>query len=322
MLKTYKMINGYSFMDHQQDLDVSEIPLFENSTSVIEIEYYGECACHGYYKTGKRRGLPCDGRGYYRDRVDHLTYCGVHCPTERRIKLPMRPDRRARQQALVDEDNLQAKLEAEQRRAQGLHGKAVLYHMKMMKSVPALMGYIKVFPNYLHGSRKDGLGMPSLSPKAMGPVEHGQLGLPPAQCLENYHQANKVFPTEVDSAGNPLPSWYETQLRMYQDPTPHRHKFAGAPNAPLYSIHLDSSGTPRRYDYIGSRQFYCREYLRQTQRVGSQTMEAFRDMERLRQLLAEGWNLQICGYDAYGFPETGDLARDHLNAYEDPRSPY
>ena len=95
-------------------------------------------------------------------------------------------------------------------------------------------GWWPIFPNAKHGGRTDGAGCPSLSPKIMGPIDHGQPSLPPAQNLENLHQGNKVFPSEaVDSHGEathvkdvhnsivhkpfvPSPTFFETQREMYE----------------------------------------------------------------------------------------------------------
>lgn len=65
--------------------------------------------------------------------------------------------------------------------------------MNMMKDIGFVTGYINIFPNFKHGNRRDGIGLPSLSPKSIGPVDHGQPGLPLALNLENFHQGNKVY---------------------------------------------------------------------------------------------------------------------------------
>jgi hypothetical protein len=58
----------------------------------------------------------------------------------------------------------------------------------MMKNPEHIEGFLKVFPNYKHQNRQDGFGCMKLSPKYLGPVDHGQPDLPPALNIENFHQ--------------------------------------------------------------------------------------------------------------------------------------
>ena len=79
-------------------------------------------------------------------------------------------------------------------------------------------------------------------------------------------------------------------------------------NIPLYSIHLDKNGAERRYTYVQSRYFYCHQYEKLAPKTD--------DFKKLKQMLNEGINLQIVGYDAY--PITKSL-QEH---YEDPDKPF
>lgn len=77
----------------------------------------------------------------------------------------------------------------------------------------------------------------------MGPIKHNQPGLPPALNLENMHQSNKAFTSEIGPDGNPNQQFYSTRLAMYQDPVPHRHKeSSGQKNAPMYSVWVKKDG--------------------------------------------------------------------------------
>lgn len=182
----------------------------------------------------------------------------------------------------------------------------------MRKPIETIDGYYKVFPNYRDGNRKDGYGIPSLSPMSMGPVEHVQPGLPPSKNLENFHQGNKVF--SVDDDGNPTDEFYKARLEFYNDPTPHRHRKEASNGKPVYSVYVDVDGTEHHLSYIESRQFYCNYY----ERFALQT-EAF---ECLKEMLDQGFNLQICGYDAYGFDGDFRSAKDWDECYTDTRSPF
>jgi hypothetical protein len=73
-------------------------------------------------------------------------------------------------------------------------------------------------------------------------------------------------------------------------------------------VWIDTEGHELHLSYIESRQIYCHYY--------EQFALASPDFHHLKQLLADGVNLQICGYDAYqpsGTPDTH---------YLDPSRPF
>ena len=61
-------------------------------------------------------------------------------------------------------------------------------------------------------------------------------------------------------------------------------------------------GTLVKYSYVGSRQFYCTFY----ERLSS----GLPDLEHLKTLIQDGWNLQITGYDALD-----DLTAENVEKY-------
>lgn len=188
--------------------------------------------------------------------------------------------------------------------------------MRMMKKVEHKPGYLSVFPNYKHGNRQDGLGMPSLSPKSLGPVQHGMPGLPEAQNLENFWQFSKAFAFEVDEQGCLLPVFEEKRKKGFADTVPHRHKYekkilskySNNVNKPLYSVFVDREGKERRFSYIQARYFYCKIY-----EVLTKKEESF---AKLQDLISEGYNLNLVGYDGY---EVGD---DLMRHYLDESQPF
>jgi len=193
-----------------------------------------------------------------------------------------------------------------------------------MKKVPCLPGFLNIFPNYKHQNRKDGFGCSSLSPKSMGPIEHGQPGLPMALNLENFHQGNKVFPYMVDGKGDPLPIFYEVQKMMYLEKEPYRHQHdfivkhpellnriklpKKKVNAPLYSVWRTGDEKEIHISYIESRQFYCYFY--------EKLALASDDFWKILDMGLNGMNLQICGYDAY--QPTASI----VIHYSDPSRPF
>ncbi len=102
----------------------------------------------------------------------------------------------------------------------------------------------------------------------------------------------------------PNEQWKQTQLKFYKDPVPHRHKVDikerkatnksknhSNTNAPLYSVHQTLDGEERRFTYVESRYFYCCAY----ETLAKET----EDFKKLKKMLDDGYNLRICGYDAF-----------------------
>jgi hypothetical protein len=142
--------------------------------------------------------------------------------------------------------------------------------------------------------------------------------LPIALNLENFHQGNKVFPSEIDgNSGEPLPDFFKTQIEMYTDKIPHRHKNAvnsgttlKNKNIPCYSVWVTPDGVKHKIDYFTSRQFYCTYYERAVLKD-----QAYLDLLYKR---AQGINLRICGFDAYPIPTNTSIE----DCYKDITQPF
>lgn len=201
---------------------------------------------------------------------------------------------------------------AEENRENGKRGKVIVSKLRMMKSPEYHEGFLKVFPNFKHQNRKDGFGCKSLSPMFLGPVNHGQPGLPAALNIENFHQGSKCFEEEVDEDGNPSEVYEENREKFYKDPVPHRHKYHGKEknkNIPKYFVWRDKEGEEHQLTYIQSRQFYCNFYERLAREQ--------QDFKTLEKKLREGYNLQIVGYDGRSMKGTTPD-----QAYLDPSAPF
>jgi hypothetical protein len=214
------------------------------------------------------------------------------------------PNKSANQQRKLQEDQQVVEEVAQKNREEKKVGSVICVPMKMMRAPPDFPGFMKVFPNYLHDNRKDGFGCASLSPKSMGPIVHPQPGLIPAFNLENFWQFSKVFSDEVDEKGEPLPIFFQRQREGFLDRVPHRHKPNATGNIPLYSVWKRPDGSLVKYKYIAARQFYCHYYER--------FALTDKNFLKLQDLLKQGHNLQICGYDAY--PITKSLEEHYLDA--------
>lgn len=268
----------------------------------------------------------CTKLAYYEWHGEY--YCGAHSAGYKRTRLHSDPVQKAQQQAEHDRLLECAALALQHGTAQP--GQVFIARMRMMKSKPVREGCFTVLPNYRAGSGTQLFwAMPALSPMMLGPVEHGQPGLPPALNLENFHQFNKVFRSEVDENGDPLPVFYERRLRGYTDPVPHRHKLGaskaehmraagmekgGNANVCVYSIFVNpATQQEERYDYALARVFYCTFY----ERLARETPE----YKLLAQQRRGGANLLIAGYDGFDC-DSAITAEDVRAWYADLNYPF
>lgn len=270
----------------------------------------GEVPCSATYGNGN----PCRSRAYYAidNYPDGFVYvCGSHSRKRksRRITLKQDPQAAEKRTARLD---LEFTAWVKAAKANDGRGELRCQKMRMMQHPPVAHTFRNVFPNNRHGDRDDGIGMCYLSPMRMGPVNTGQPGLPPALSIENAHQFGKVFPSEVDDNGDPLPVFFETQRAAYLDPVPHRHKPQAEgknKNVPLYSLWVTPDGKQHRISYGESRQFYCHWYAaiatgNPADDVPKPWKYARSQFKTLLTLLDKGHNLCITGYDGYDVTET------------------
>src|SRR5579871_3969089 len=175
--------------------------------------YYGQIQCQSETKKG-----PCANKAYYLANSKYV--CGVHSRSLERTTLPkISKSDLDKQTANNFAQELKAINEAKISNLMRLKkGDIVVTKMYMMKASKHVPGYLNVYPNYKDGNRKDGLGLPLLSPKSIGPVMHCQPGLTPSKNLENLHQFNKVFKCDVNEKGDPNETFYKMRLQGYNDP--------------------------------------------------------------------------------------------------------
>lgn len=282
------------------------------------IVYHGSIPCQAMLKKNKHQ--QCTNHAYYEENGSYL--CGQHSNEKKRTLLPMDKDVKKRRLDQLSLHQISVKESAEMNRMNGIGGKIKCYKMRMMKDVPLVNGWKNVFPNNKHQNRMDGFGCAELSPMQLGPVIHRQPSnnIPSISfTIENYHQSNKVYPNEVKGE-EILPIFYERRKSFYKDKVPHRHKFDDETmnemrkkipnllnrNAPLFSVHETLNGEERRFSYVQSRYFYCKAYERLAKEKDS--------YQNLRDMLRNGENLIICGYDAR------DIEGQDLDAvYSDPK---
>lgn len=296
----------------------------------VTIQYYGEHQCEAVYGSGKKKNEQCNNKAYY--EYDGKLLCGQHTKGYKERKdLPKNPNKNAIRTEKIHDH--QASVDEAQKRnqANGVRGDVIVRKMRMMQAVEDVPSYLKVFPNFKHGNRKDGFGCSSLSPMSLGPIHHIMPGIPPANTIEAWHQQSKAYPCDVDENGDPTPEFKAKRIKEFESTEPpRRHKYdtkdlkkmAGEENdntkptgkggvninKPLYSVFYNKDGEEHRFSYFGSRYFYCKAYER--------LAPLQKEFALLRQMLDDGINLQICGYD--GYPVTESL----LDHYYDTDRPF
>lgn len=275
--------------------------------------FHGETPCQASYKNGNK----CKNKAYF--KVGDSYVCGQHSRGKDRVELRKDPDRHRKRLRELEVHAACVEATSHAKRSRSEHGSVSCVKLRMMRPVPLREGFLNVFPNYKHANRTDGRGCRTLSPKAMGPIDHGIVGLPVAQSIENFHQFNKFFGDKET-----MEEFVVSQRRGYEDLEPHRHKFSGVGNEPTCAfLPVPEGGDITvgdqqyvRFDYLTSRYFYCHFYELQCR-----DNNEFRHLKRWKE---NGRSLQIVGYD--GFPmewNHGDnMDEELMQHYLDTSKPF
>lgn len=287
-----------------------------------EVLYHGESICTGK----KASGVACTNKAYYLDRGCAL--CGVHSSKTTRKNLPKNPNKDEIANQKIFEHMKGVALKARENLALGKGGSVTVSKMRMMKAPEDIEGFLKVYPNYKHQSRKDGFGCASLSPKSLGSVDHRMKGVPKATSIENFHQFSKIYSFELDSEGKVSNEAKKYRNSGFSSHVPQRHKYTSKELKeysgekgkervlPLYSLFYDEEGRERKYSYLECRYFYCVWY----EILVLQIEESRKDLSKLREYLKTGCNLQIIGYD--GYTPSGTDKESIYRHYKDTSRPF
>jgi len=265
----------------------------------MSLIYYGESFCDGIKKNGDK----CINKAYYKCIGYYL--CGVHAKN----KHDPLPNRNKKNSEEIKSKDIEKRLEIIEKykninKENNKEGDIKLCKIYMMKYRFYLDGYLNIYPNYRDGNRKDGYGCSSLSPMFIGPIEHGQLNIPISKNLENFYQGSKCFEHEAiknDSQYIPGEIFYNNRNKFFNDDIGHRRKYKGKP---LFFVWTDKYGKEYYLDYISSRQFYCNFYER--------GVRLSKEFIKLKNMIKDGINIQICGYDAHEINKEG-IEKAYLN---------
>ncbi|KAL9647411.1 hypothetical protein ABK040_006774 [Willaertia magna] len=144
-----------------------------------------------------------------------------------------------------------------------------------------------------------------LSPMLLGPLtyEYESEGTFKITNLENMWQFSKVFPGEEDEkTGQPNTDFFKRRKEGWKDKKPHRHVKKGV--KPLYAWWKGE-----KLSYFEARKnIYCKYYAMKIVET-----EAYK---KLVEMLKDGYNIQILGYDGYDYLKEGKTLKD---CFSDPR---
>ncbi len=155
-----------------------------------------------------------------------------------------------------------------------------------------------------------------LSPMKLGPVITGETKFPKASNIENFWQFSKCFERDLEVDGTIGANYEASKLKGYKDVIPHRHKYQRGMK-PLYTVFYDGE-TAKQYAYVESRKFYCNHYAALALKCSK--------YQKLVDMLLEGKNVQLQGYDGYWMCSHDysleDLAKAIKAAYHNPSRPF
>jgi hypothetical protein len=134
-----------------------------------------------------------------------------------------------------------------------------------------------------------------LSPMRCGPISYEDShtnGKVSVTNVENLWQFSKVWTGELDKKGEPTEEFFDRREKGWKDPKGRRWVKKGDginPNVPLCSY-----WNGKKLDYIDARKaIYCPEYANSVVKT-----EAYKKLE---EMLEEGYNIQILGFDGYDY---------------------
>jgi hypothetical protein len=198
----------------------------------------------------------CHNEGYYMVRVGHMR-CSAHIdPHHHQLESPL--THKQYQQIEFASFVRQLFDECLRRNVRGAVECLPLATLKTRVPLDWLgLQWLCVFP---HGAKRyDGHSVPGLAPASMGPVAHGEPGMPDTLFLENFHQATLCWPGEVDAVGQVLPIWRERRDRLMVNVKGEHHKLSPIERVkrqPLYAMHVTITGEERYYTLVEARVFY------------------------------------------------------------------
>ncbi len=292
------------------------------------------------YQCKLGNGNPCKNGAYFKVTIDEkesvsskkeVYYCGMHSKKyskdRKELKKYSAKEKKEKKADILEEMILNAAKKIISLRKNGIaeplqHRFELVKMVGLFPFVPVRQGWINIYPNFKSGWQGIGGNYPELSPMSLGPVIHGQPGLPPSKSIENFHQGSKYW-----SKYETKEEFSDNQKNMFNSDEPKRHKFKvdktrGSSgkvlgNIPDYFVWIDKDEKEHHLSYIESRQFYCNFYERLVKKT-----KQYKKVKKLIDLRA---SIQLCGPDAFeieGLSNESGLIKSIEKCYLDSSHPF
>lgn len=228
----------------------------------------------------------CQLWAYYRGRKQYTGSCRRHANLPL-VKLIKDPHQR---KAMYDAHTDSICTAQQENQNANRPGTVECVRLVGYRNPPLIPGKQYAFATNFHRGRLDGWSMPSLSPQRIGPIEHGQPGLPLAQNLANFYNGSQWF------EGQSLEQFEETRSAMYTDPVPHRYNPCGVTKPGKrripckHFVWVDGECNVQYCTEVEARQFYCTLY--------EHHVKDLPEFRRLKTAVRDGINIILAGFDA------------------------
>ena len=266
----------------------------------MDTPYYGEQSCQAIYKSGAKKGHNCISHAYY--STDKGLFCGLHSNINGRVELTKNPNAKEITKHANITRHTRAGETGENNMKKHIKGFVICSKLGMRKAVPHVDRYYTIFPNFKHAGRQDGIGLKTLSPMYLGPVVHGQEGIPNFSNLENFWQFSKMYSDQTKES-------FERRRLEYSNAQPTRHNRKGEkPVGWVWNGKLLS--------YLDARKYYCCFY--------EELCRKEEEYKTLCEMVEEGSNLNIVGYDGRSLDKyEGESLKDKIySCYRGDNAPF
>lgn len=191
---------------------------------------------------------------------------------------------------------------------QNKKGSITICNVKPTENLVEIDGSIDVFTNIKDKHRMKGFVCSSLSPRSLGPIDHGMPNLPPARSLSNYYQFAMIYDFETKKDAFQLRKEAYASDIAYSCKYPEKVMMMAKQknlHQPTCSLYYTKTGKKRYYDNIQARYFFCHWY--------EKLVHENKDFIELKRLRDDGCNLRIISYTKHDLFD--DLNEYYLNPF-------
>ena len=266
-----------------------------NAVMVVTKKHCGEFKCEGV----KKDKSACGNFATY-EFNSHL-YCGMHCKSKQRVALsPKKKDMKTiteSRKLLIDTLTKKVNETADMNKCLGKTGDVEMLKIAHFEKINYKDGVWCVFPINKFSNRKDGFGCSALDHALLGPVKYENI-----TCfnLQNFYEGSAVYLTDLDEQKNLKKEFFDQQTKAFGNAVGSKRDIKGV--IQYFYVASQQSGTVgKQYSIMEFRQLYCELY--------EKFVEKKDDFLKLKQMIADGKNLCICGFNNYDSVDYSDATK-------------